>query len=48
MAVKQAASRIVRNKIKLQLLVTAQHHYILDDTARGLAGNPSELETVTM
>lgn len=47
MAVKQGASRIARDKIKLQLLVTARRHHILDDTGRRLAGNASELADIS-
>src|ERR1035438_3652339 len=46
MAVEQREAGIVRHKIDIHLLVTAQHHHIFDDTRGRLPGHPRQLETV--
>jgi hypothetical protein len=48
MAVEQSWARVIGKEIDLSLLVAAQHDHILDHAARWLAGDPCQLEAVSV
>ena len=48
MTVEQGSPRIVRHKIKLQLLKSAEHHDILQDTGSGFAADACQLEAMAV
>ena len=47
-AVEQGSTRVVRHKIKLQLLKSAEHHDILQDTESGFAADACQLEAMAV
>jgi hypothetical protein len=47
-AMEQGQAGIIRDEVHLDLLIAAQHHHVLHDTGRRLAGDPHQLETVAV